>query len=133
MRRTSLTAAQLLHGLVLDTDSFLPNPICFLDSPLYRPRLFYRRSEYFGANRPATDSAAADLILSHALARREVRALRVHATEVPRKSQQEKIMKYLLLIAALITLTAATSISSSEAGCCSGGACCPSACCMMTR
>ena len=76
MRRTSITSAQLLHGLVLDTDSFLPNPICFLDSPLYRPRLFYRRSDCFGANRTAADSAAADLILSHAQARCETRALR---------------------------------------------------------
>ena len=75
MHRTSIAVAQLLHGLVLDTDSFLPNPICFLDSSLYRPRLFYPRSECFGANRPAADSAAADLILSHALARREARAL----------------------------------------------------------
>jgi hypothetical protein len=131
MRRTSITAAQLLHRLLLNTDSFLPNALYSLDSPLYRSGLFYRRFECFGANRTATDSAAANLILSHAQARREAR---VHAAEVPRKSQQEKIMKYLLLIAALITLTGATSISSSEAGCCGGGACCPGACCMtMTR
>jgi hypothetical protein len=76
MRRTSITAAQLLHGLLLNTDSFLPYPICSLDSPVYRLRLFYRRSDCFGANRTAADSAAADLILSHAQARREARALR---------------------------------------------------------
>jgi hypothetical protein len=66
----------LLHGFVLDADSFLPNLKHFFDSPLYRPRLFYRRCDCFSANRTAADSAAADLILSHTPARREARALR---------------------------------------------------------
>ena len=74
MRRRSIPAARLLYGFVLDADSFLPNLKRFLDSPLYRLRLFYRRSDGFCTNRTAADSAAAGLILSHTPARREARA-----------------------------------------------------------
>ena len=58
---------QLLHGFVLDADSFLPDLRRVLYSAFQRPHFCDRRRNRVYANGTACDSAAADLILSHSV------------------------------------------------------------------
>ena len=58
---------QLLHGFVLDADSFLPDLRRVLYSAFQRPHFCNRRRNRVYANGTASDSAAADLILSHSV------------------------------------------------------------------
>jgi hypothetical protein len=62
-----IAAQQLSHSFVLDADSFLPDLRRVLYSAFQRPHFCNRRRNRVCTNRTASDSAAADLILSHSV------------------------------------------------------------------
>ena len=65
--RARIAAQQLLHGFVLNAQSFLSGLRKIVCSAFYRPHFCNRRRDRVCTNRTAADSAAADLILSHSV------------------------------------------------------------------